>query len=77
MLYELNWGFSLMVSILDKERRPHSGNRGSIPLIPLVHLFQSSSMVEHPAVNRTVVGSSPAFGANKFAQSITKYGSIP
>ena len=29
-------------------------------------LFRGSSVVEHPTVNRTVVGSSPTHGANDF-----------
>ena len=34
-----------------------------------VILFLGSSMVEHPAVNRVVVGSSPTRGANSWALS--------
>ncbi len=32
-------------------------------IFSFLDVFQSSSMVEHPAVNRRVVGSSPTFGA--------------
>ena len=39
----------------------HGGNTGSIP----VGVILDSSMVEHSAVNRVVVGSSPTRGVNE------------
>ena len=36
------------------------------------HLFRSSSVVEHSAVNRTVVGSSPTCGAIIFVHMLAK-----
>ena len=48
----------------------HGGNTGSIP----VGVILDSSMVEHAAVNRGVVGSSPTRGVRRHSQ-VVRHGS--
>ena len=72
-LKALPWSFAFFIWLHGQAVKTspfHGGNTGSIP----VGVILDSSMVEHSAVNRVVVGSSPTRGVWRHSQ-VVRHGS--